>query len=164
MVIWQQTTLTCPHWQRSFSLFWFWLLFCLLCLKGTVHPQQQKYLFFLTYSGVYPFRLFWCALHTRVLEVCRDVCLLSTIMELIGTRLVALKAQKNTFEKLSSDVSFQKSWHGYSRQSTGLAVSSLKLELFSSPRRGKCPSTHGWEARDRPGCKQWWPPLWAKLN
>ena len=39
----------------------------------------------------------------------RDFCLLSNIMGLNGALNVVLTAPKNTFEKLISDVSFQKS-------------------------------------------------------
>ena len=40
---------------------------------------------------------------------CRDVCLLSTIMELDGTQLVVLKAPENSFETFNNNVSSQQS-------------------------------------------------------
>lgn len=40
---------------------------------------------------------------------CRDVCLLSTIMEVDGTQLVVLKAPENSFEPFNNNVSSQQS-------------------------------------------------------
>ena len=40
---------------------------------------------------------------------CRDVCLLSTLMEVDGTQLVVLKAPENSFEPFNNNVSSQQS-------------------------------------------------------
>lgn len=53
----------------------------------------------------------------------KDVCLLSSIVKLDVTQLVVLKAPKNTFLKLNSNVFFQKLWPSYPIYSTDPAVS-----------------------------------------
>ena len=85
---------------------WQWWRTCLdLSLKGTVHPKIKN-TYFPSYLQCYSIdqsRLFWCELPS-VGDI--HVCLLSNIMELDDTLLVVLKAPKNTFEKLNSNVSF----------------------------------------------------------
>lgn len=58
-------------------------------------------------------RLFWWGSLIFLNIGCRDVCLLSCVMEPDGTQLVALKEPKNNnLEKLNSNVSLKESWPG----------------------------------------------------
>ena len=59
----------------------------------------------------YPPGLFWCELQSFGANSCRDVCILSHMMELDDTQLVMFKVpkKKSKFEKLNTNVSFQKS-------------------------------------------------------
>lgn len=67
---------------------------CTTLFKGKVHQNIRKYLF-------HPIHLdcFWVSCRLRD-SGCRDCCVLSNKMEVDGTRLVVLKAPKNTLEKL----------------------------------------------------------------
>ena len=62
--------------------------------KGQFSPKSKIHIFPLTCSAVYQSRLFWCELPSVGDIGRRDVCLLSNIMELDGTRLVVLTEPK----------------------------------------------------------------------
>jgi len=85
-------------------------------LKRTFQPKIQdffllvSFLFFFVFSlsAFYQSRLFWCELPSVGDICCRNVCFLSNIMELDGTRLVVLKVPKNTLERLNINLSLSK--------------------------------------------------------
>jgi len=81
---------------------------CGTTLKGQFTQKSKTY--FTSYLWCYLTSFFWCELQSVGDISHRDVCLLLNIMELDGTPLLVLKMPKNTFEKLSSNVSLQKSW------------------------------------------------------
>lgn len=75
--------------QLSTGLFYFFLNF-----KGEFTRKWKIHIFALFCSAIYPLRLFRCELSSFGAIHCTDVCLLSNIMELGGTSIVVLKAQK----------------------------------------------------------------------
>lgn len=85
----------------------------MLCFKA----QIASYL--LLYAAIWIFFFFFdCELLAFKQIGYKGVCLLSSIMELDGTSLVVHRAQtkqkkEKTFEKICSNISFQKSWPGY---------------------------------------------------
>ena len=60
--------------------------------KGTAHHKIKKYLFSLTFNGIYQSKLFCCALPSFGDVSCRDFRLLSNIMGLNGARNVVFTA------------------------------------------------------------------------
>lgn len=79
-------------------------------LKGKLHTKlRETHIFPVTWSPFYPSRVFKFELARDIVH--RDVCLLLNVMELDGTRpLWSSRCQKDTSEKLKSDVFSQKSW------------------------------------------------------
>ena len=68
----------------------------MLPFKGTVHSQDQKYIFVLLPipKAIYPSKLFWCELPSFGDSGNRDFCLFSNIMEVNGALIVVLTAPK----------------------------------------------------------------------
>lgn len=60
-----------------------------MTIKGTVHPRIPKHTYLL--SAVYPFRSLGCELSNIGDISCRDVALLSDMMELGGSRAQSAK-------------------------------------------------------------------------
>ena len=74
---------------------------------GQFIPKSKTHIFPLACSAIYPCIYFWYELHSFGDIDCCDVFLLSSMMGLSGDRLVVLKTQKNTFEKIKTSVSFR---------------------------------------------------------
>lgn len=88
---------------------------------------------------------------------CRpDVCLLSNIMKLDGSRLVVLKEPKNIYLKLKCNVSFQKSTSSYSGEQTDLCPEQFrsgttyeaKLSIYQLVYVQTLTHRHGYMGRD----------------
>lgn len=73
-----------------------------MTIKGTVHPRIPKHTYLL--SAVYPFRSLGCELSNIGDISCRDVALLSDMMELGGS--CARSAKKISFKNSTLDERF----------------------------------------------------------
>lgn len=93
---------------------------------GTAHPTEyilkpnfteksNAHISALACGDIYPSTLFWCEQQSFGDIDGRDVCLLWNTTELNGGQFPVLKGPEDTFEKLNSNIDFQKSLPVYSR-------------------------------------------------
>jgi len=115
-----------------------------------------------TCGAIYRSRLFWCEFQSVGDISCRDVCLLTSIIELDGTQLVVLKAPEKYIWKSQ-------------QQCLSPEIMTLLLKIIHrpccqlpviSPCRRRCVSTHGWEACacNSTRCKHYWYPPRLSYN